>query len=156
MANGRHVSNATVSVIDGAHRERRGRRVIGSPITVGADPYGVAVNPTTNRVYVANMAARTVSVIDGASGGIGGDGAVIGSAITVGTSPRRRRQPDDQPRLRGQQFGSTTVSVIDGASGNGGAVLRRPPIAVGDPRGVAVNPTTNRVYVPTTAATPSR
>jgi YVTN family beta-propeller protein len=34
---------------------------------VGARPLGVAVNPETNRIYVANSGDDTVSVIDGAT-----------------------------------------------------------------------------------------
>jgi YVTN family beta-propeller protein len=34
-------------------------------IDVGVNPIGVAVNPTTNRIYVANDGDNTVSVIDG-------------------------------------------------------------------------------------------
>jgi YVTN family beta-propeller protein len=36
------------------------------PIEVGDSPYGVAVNPVTNRIYVAEGGSSTVSVIDGA------------------------------------------------------------------------------------------
>ena len=34
-------------------------------ITVGTAPFGVAVNPVTNRIYVANHDSNTVTVIDG-------------------------------------------------------------------------------------------
>ncbi len=47
----------TVSVIDPATNT-----VTGSPITVGASPLGVAVNPVTGEVYVTNFAGDTVSV----------------------------------------------------------------------------------------------
>jgi len=36
-------------------------------IPVGAGPSSVAVNPRTNRIYVANRDSDTVSVIDGAT-----------------------------------------------------------------------------------------
>src|SRR5258708_31937934 len=39
----------------------------GSSIVVGSGPTGVAVNSSTNRVYVANAGSGTLSVIDGAS-----------------------------------------------------------------------------------------
>jgi hypothetical protein len=38
--------------------------VTGSPV-VGSAPYAVAVNPVTNKVYVANISSGTVTVIDG-------------------------------------------------------------------------------------------
>ena len=37
--------------------------VVGSPITVGSEPYGVAVAPGGSNVYVTNFASNTVSVI---------------------------------------------------------------------------------------------
>ena len=39
----------------------------GSPIAVGNNPVGVAVDPSTNTVYVANAGDDTVSVINGAT-----------------------------------------------------------------------------------------
>ncbi|WP_075919064.1 PE domain-containing protein [Mycobacterium tuberculosis] len=50
----------TVSVIDPATNT-----VTGSPIPVGLDPTGVAVNPVTGVVYVTNSLDDTVSVITG-------------------------------------------------------------------------------------------
>ena len=49
-------------------------------ISVSSGPEGVAVNPNTNRVYVANQNSNTVSVIDGSTKG-------VGATIPVGTSP---------------------------------------------------------------------
>ena len=37
-------------------------------IAVGLQPFGVAVNSTTNKIYVANFASDTLSVISGATG----------------------------------------------------------------------------------------
>jgi YVTN family beta-propeller protein len=41
-----------------------------APDSVGSElyPWGVAVNPAANRVYVANMGSATVAVVDGAAG----------------------------------------------------------------------------------------
>lgn len=36
-------------------------------VPVGQTPYGVAVNPETNKIYVANYSPGTVSVIDGST-----------------------------------------------------------------------------------------
>jgi YVTN family beta-propeller protein len=55
--------------------------VIGSPITVGSGPFGVAVTPDGSKVYVANLAGNTVSVIATATN------TVIGSPIAVGSEP---------------------------------------------------------------------
>jgi len=49
-------------------------------IPVGNNPHGVAVNPTTNRIYVANTTDDTVTVINGA------DNSVI-TTVSVGNQP---------------------------------------------------------------------
>lgn len=49
----------TVSVLDTATNT-----VVGSPIPVGQEPYGVAVNQQGSRVYVSNQIDKTISVID--------------------------------------------------------------------------------------------
>jgi YVTN family beta-propeller protein len=66
----------TVSVIDTTMNT-----VIGSPVTVGTHPYGVAVTPDGSKVYVTNANSGTVSVIATASN------TVVSSPITVGTAP---------------------------------------------------------------------
>ena len=74
-----YVTNAnadTVSVIDTATNA-----VVGSPITVGDVPFGIAITPDGTKAYVANQNANTVSVIDTATN------AVVGSAIPVGSLP---------------------------------------------------------------------
>ncbi|GAB4093256.1 adventurous gliding motility protein AgmC [Flaviaesturariibacter terrae] len=51
-------SSGTVSMIDLATGA-----VVGSPITVGANPFGVAVLPDRSKVYVSNTGGNSVSVI---------------------------------------------------------------------------------------------
>jgi YVTN family beta-propeller protein len=53
-----NASDGTVSVI-----ATTTNTVVGSPITVGATPRGVAVTPDGSKVYVANQGSSTVSVI---------------------------------------------------------------------------------------------
>jgi YVTN family beta-propeller protein len=60
---------ATVSVIDAATCNANDRAGCARPVAtihVGADPAGVAIDQTTNTVYVANNEGATVSVIDAA------------------------------------------------------------------------------------------
>jgi YVTN family beta-propeller protein len=64
----------TVSVVNGA------TNTITTTIPVGAAPQAVAVNPTTNTIYVANANAGTLSVINGGTN-------ALTSTITVGTGP---------------------------------------------------------------------
>jgi YVTN family beta-propeller protein len=55
--------------------------VVGSPISVGAGPRGIAYDPVNGRMYVANSASNTVSVISTATN------TVVGSPISVDSNP---------------------------------------------------------------------
>src|SRR5665647_2003655 len=103
-----------------------------STITVGSNPYGVAVDATTNTVYVTNSGGDSVSVINGATG-------VVTDTITVGAGPFGVAVGATTNTIYvTNQFGNS-VSVINGATG-----LVTSTITVGrNPRGVAVNATTN-------------
>jgi YVTN family beta-propeller protein len=113
-------------------------------ISVGPSPRGIAVNPATNRVYVANGLAEhvgtggsnSVSVIDGAT-------ETVLATIDVGDRPAGVAVNSITNRTYVANSGSNTVSVIDGATN-----LVIATIAVGSqPTDVAVNAVTNRVYV---------
>jgi large repetitive protein len=77
----------SVSVIDTSTNT-----VIGLPITVGSNPYGVAITPDGARAYVTNEGGTTVSVIDTSTN------TVIGSPITVGSHPHGVAITPDGPR----------------------------------------------------------
>lgn len=103
---------------------------------IGKVPTGVAVNKTTNRVYVASGYAKTVAVIDAATN------AVI-DTIGVGRSPSAVAVNETTNTIYVTNWNDDTMSVIDGATG---AVTAT--IATGSlPGSVAVNQTTNTVYV---------
>ena len=96
----------------------------------------MVVNPVTNKIYVGNYYAGTVTVIDGATN--------IQTPISVGTNPRAVDVNPETNRIYVANWGSNTVTVINGATnttiGN--------PISVGsEPAALAVNPTTNTIYV---------
>ncbi len=54
--------------------------VVGTPITVGSDPWGVYYDPVNNDVYVTNFAGSSVSVISASTN-------KVVTTITVGTNP---------------------------------------------------------------------
>jgi YVTN family beta-propeller protein len=54
--------------------------VVGSPIPVGSDPYGIAITPDGSKVYVTNEADNTVSVIDTATN-------MVVAVLPVGGAP---------------------------------------------------------------------
>ena len=95
----------TVSVIDTATNT-----VVGSPITVGVRPQGMAVTPDGSNVYVANIFDDTVSVIDTATN------TVVGSPINVAHFPFGVAVTPDGSNVYVANASSDTVSVIDTAS----------------------------------------
>ncbi len=99
-------------------------------------PWGVAVNPTTNRIYVANNKDNIVSVIDG------GTDAVL-KTVPVGMLPMGVAVDPVANRVYIANSGSNTVSVLDGATNT---VLAAIPVG-NTPRGITVDQTTNRAYV---------
>ena len=99
---------------------------------------GVAVNPNTNRIYVANSDSSDVSVIEGASY------TVVATVAAVGVSPLRRGgQPQHEPHLRGEPLRQPQHLRHRRRQQYG----RRHSKGREDPRDVAVNPNTNRIYV---------
>ena len=61
-------NDGTVSIIDGNPSSSTYNHVIGSPIPVGSGsssgPTSLAINPSTNEIYVADYNDGTVSIID--------------------------------------------------------------------------------------------
>jgi outer membrane autotransporter protein len=131
-----YISNrdsSNVSVIDTATNT-----VIGSPISVGSRPIGVAVTPDGRFSYVANELSNTISVIDVATN------TVIGSPITVGNSPFGIAATPDAKFAYITNFGSNTVSVINTSTNT----VIVPSIVVGSaPVGVCVTPGGTFAYV---------
>ena len=123
----------TVSVIATATNT-----VVGSPITVGTNPVGVAVTPDGSKVYVANFGSNTVSVIDTATN------TVVGSPITVGSNPEGVAVTPDGSKVYVANQNGGTVSVIATATNT---VVGSPITDFGAPVGVAVTPDGSKVYV---------
>src|SRR5205085_2055330 len=115
---------------------------------VGTAPHGIAFNPNSGFIYVANSGSANVSVL----GVPFLAESVIGSPIKVGDSPEgvAVNPTTNRVYVANNGGGANAVSVIDGAgTGNGGAgtIVGSPISAVVNPFSVAVNPITNRVYV---------
>jgi YVTN family beta-propeller protein len=120
-------------------------------LPVGSGPLSAAVNPLTNKIYVANVTCSgipcpgpgTVAVIDGATNNT--------TSVNVGFYPSTLgiNQVTNKIYVANQCGGDPdcasggTVTVIDGTSNTVIATI----IAGGDPYGVAVNSVTNRIYV---------
>jgi YVTN family beta-propeller protein len=105
-------------------------------IPVQKYPSSIAINPSTNRLYVPNYYSNTVSVIDGSSN------RVI-DTVSVGSNPASIAINPKTNMIYIANYGSNTVSVIDGESDK---LLIN--IGVGSfPHRVYYDPNTSIVYV---------
>ena len=107
-------------------------------IPVGTLPKFVAVNQTTNVIYVSNLNSNSVSVIDGATD-------TVLATIAVGTAPEILDVNTETNTIYVANLESSNVSVIDGTSNTVVAT-----VSLGtntSPFGLAVDSTRNLVYV---------
>jgi len=89
-----------------------------STVTVGSHPHGLADNPSSSLVLVANEASNTVTALSGSTGNV-----IPGAeAIPVGTFPQRIHITDDGKRAYVPNEGSDSVTVID--------LTVSPPVAI--------------------------
>jgi YVTN family beta-propeller protein len=113
-------------------------------VTIGGDiyaPWGVDVNPNTNKAYVSSYGSNEIYVIDGDTVGVkkvirmssGNDGT------GVGVNPETNRT-----YVATNWCCGANIAVIDGATDT---IVAFPEIQSGTGNGLAVNPKTNRVYL---------
>ena len=118
-------------MIDGA------TNAVTSTISVSARPVGVAVDPTTDTVYVANYNGNNFSVINGSTN-------FVAHIISVGSSgPNGVAVDPATDTVYITNYNSNTVSVINGSTDTLTATVS----GVSRPTGVAVDPTTDTIYV---------
>ena len=104
-------------------------------IAVGQQPIYVATDPKTNRIYVSNQAAGTVSVIDGATNR-------VLATVRVGRYPNGIAVNSKTNTIYVANLTSGSLSIINGTS------LTVFTLPVGSsPAKVAVDPVTGRVFV---------
>ena len=101
----------------------------------GYNPQGVAVNPTTNRIYTANIDSDSVSVIDG------GANTVV-ATVPIGSDFWGVAVNPNTNLIYTANAWSSSVSVVDGGTNT---VVATVPVG-SSPQGMAVNPNTNRIY----------
>jgi YVTN family beta-propeller protein len=111
-------------------------QTVTATLGVGGTPSTIAVNPVTNKIYVANFSGNTVSVIDGASNTI--------ATINVGMGPSAEAVNTITNKIYVANFTDNSVTVIDGATNSTTSVTNGNGIG---PFALAVNPATNTVYV---------
>jgi YVTN family beta-propeller protein len=110
---------------------------VAATVAAGSEPYAVEVNTVTNKVYVANYASGSVTVVDGATN--------AATSVAVGTNPCSIGANWVTNRIYVANLNSQDVTVIDGATNSTRSV------PMGDnPRAISVNTATNMIYVSNT------
>jgi DNA-binding beta-propeller fold protein YncE len=132
----------SVTVIDGATNSTT---TVTDPNAIS--PVDVAVNPMTNKIYVANFLSSNVTVIDGGTNSTttitdsNATGLAV-YAVAVNQVTNKIYALNNNTDRLGSNPGS--VTVIDGATNSTTTVTD--PNAI-SPFAVAVNPATNKIYV---------
>src|SRR6266581_3601133 len=121
----------TVSVISG-----RTNTVVAT-IPDGQGPFGVAVNPKTNTIYVTNPPSETVTVISGQTN------TVVATIPVAGGLPSGVAVNPKTKIIYVANLLSDTVSVINGRTNT---VVATVPVGSG-PSGAAVTRKPNTAYV---------
>jgi YVTN family beta-propeller protein len=123
-------TNGTVSVIDGATNS------VIATITAGTQPRFAAVNPVSNKIYVANRKTDDVTVIDGATN-------TVINTIPVGRHPSVITVNELTNKLYVDDQGTNLVTVVNGATDTVITTL-----TVGNrPIDSSVNQVSNQIYV---------
>jgi YVTN family beta-propeller protein len=111
-------------------------------ITTGSGPVGMALNPATERIYVANQGSNNVTVIDATTN-------LVIAAIPVGKAPSAVAINSQTNKIYVADRDSADVAVIDGTSNLATFI---PVPSTSAPDSIAIEPGTGNVYVGTGAA----
>src|SRR5215831_45697 len=111
--------------------------------------HDVAVNPTTNEIYVTNLGSNTVSKINSNTGNVTNirfetspNGTSPNGTSPNGTYPNRIAINPETNKIYVANSDSNAVSVIDGYDNKINFIpVKRYPT------GIAINPETNKIYV---------
>jgi YVTN family beta-propeller protein len=110
-------------------------------VHVGAGPFDVAVNPATNKFYVAN-GDETATIVDGSTYSTASVATGIDSEAVAVNSLTNKIYVMNVCGNVPYCLAAGTITVIDGATNDTSSVY------VGDwPTALAVNPFTNKIYV---------
>jgi DNA-binding beta-propeller fold protein YncE len=158
--NGPNAGGNTISVIDGRHCQ--GVDVSGCKgpwptLTVGNEPYAVAIDEATDTLYVTSVTDNTVSVVNGTTcNALVTSGCnQIPATVPVGNGPQGLFVDDANHTLYIANFSANTVSLLNIATCNGthlsGCPTTPPPTVAlsSSPGDVDVNLATHTAYVAT-------
>jgi len=149
--------DGSLSVIDTTTNTKATDKKLGSPL------FGVAVDPVLHRVYVANVGAGAIEVLDDAPDNPERPAVIatvkLGEAAYTLDQPRQGAYPyyvavnPKNHRVYVADFGNDhghAVSVIDGLTNTLLTTISLAEVTKKQnpaPHGIAVNPSTNRVFV---------
>jgi DNA-binding beta-propeller fold protein YncE len=152
-----NIADGTVSVINGATcngTDHSGCGQTPPAITVGPGPAAIAVDDSTDTIYVANNWTDTVSVINGATcnGVVHYGCSQTPATITVGNAPLATAV-DQRTHTLYVETSAGAVSFVDTTACNAdhtsGCTQTPPTVAVdGFTFGIAIDQATDDVYVP--------
>ena len=119
-----------------------GQHVIAT-VPVGQSPWDVAVNPSTDKIYVTNQEDGTVTVIDAHNNKtttISDPSLYLCAGLAVNPATNKIYVTSEGSSANG--FGDGHIAVIDGATNTVTQLSEG-----GVPGNVVVNPATNKIYV---------
>jgi YVTN family beta-propeller protein len=108
-------------------------------VQVGHRPWGVSINPNTNKVYVANFASADVWVLDGTS-------LAVLATIHVGPEPTFVKVNEITNTVYVVTHANDGLGIINGDTD---ALIGVAKVGGAGAWGLAINPNLNRLYVST-------
>jgi YVTN family beta-propeller protein len=157
-----NVLSDTISVIDGrtcnAHSSA-GCGHVRASIPVGPGPFALAVDDATHSIYVTDLGARTISIVDSATCNAADVAGCRRAPVSVdvGETPGGVALDSRTDTVYVTGEFSNDVTVIDGASCNATTTTgcRQSPLRIRagpGARGIAVDEATDTIYVANTVA----
>jgi YVTN family beta-propeller protein len=110
--------------------------IVSTTLSVGKDPQGMAYDPESGEMYVANFGSNTVSVINDSTN-------TVVATIKVGTQPKNIAYDSGKDEVFVTNWGSGTVSVI---SDRTYSVVATIPVGI-HPVGIAYDSAKSEIFV---------
>ncbi len=102
----------------------------------GVNPVAIAVDPNSNRIYIANEASNNVSVIDGETN-------EVVDTVVVGQSPRGIAVNTSTNRVYVANSADNNVNIISATTNQ---VVNTAPVGI-SPQCIGINTASNKIYV---------
>ncbi len=121
--------NIVLAIADGATN-------LSAPLTTQTQPWSIAVNPATNKIYATNNGSNSVSVIDGATN-------TVSATVATGTNPGAIAIDPSQNLIYVANLNGNSVTIINGS--NNSTQNQNLGTSV-SPDSLAVNPVLRQVF----------